>query len=108
MVASEDGKIKCMPCWPHLHGPARRFSPAAALLLLALLCMISSCALQREILRQVAVLSDRLYMGIRAEQVMPGASAAKRPDAAHWKTVLVRSQLFCLLAAEAHDRLSSK
>ena len=58
--------------------------------------------MQREILRQIAVLNDRLYMGIRAEQVLPGATAAARPDAAHWKTVVVSCQLSCLLAAETH------
>lgn len=50
----------------------------------------SAPAVQRVIARRLAVLNDRLYMGIRAEQVMPGESAAKRPDMAHWKTVVVR------------------
>ncbi len=44
---------------------------------------------QRDVQAQLAVLSDRLYKTIRAEQVMPGESPAKRPDLAHWKTVLV-------------------
>ena len=64
--------------------------------------------MQREILRQIAVLNDRLYMGIRAEQVLPGATAAKRPDAAHWQTVMVSAEPFCLLAAGAHKCVSSK
>ncbi len=75
---------------------------------LSLLCLTGYCAVQREILRQIAVLNDRLYMGIRAEQVLPGATAAKRPDASHWKTVMVGSQPFSLLAAEAHEHVMSK
>ena len=49
-----------------------------------------SCVMQRDVQAQLAVLSDRLYKTIRAEQVMPGESPAKRPDLAHWRTVLVR------------------
>ena len=52
--------------------------------------MQSPCLAQRDIQAQLAVLSDRLYKAIRAEQVMPGVSPAKRPDLAHWRTVLVR------------------
>ena len=57
---------------------------------------------QRDVQAQLAVLSDRLYKTIRAEQVMPGESPAKRPDLAHWRTVLVRCSpnmpmLHCLL-----------
>ena len=62
------------------------------------LCVTEAGAVQREILRQIAVLNDRLYMGIRAEQVLPGATAAKRPNAAHWKTVMVGSEPSGLLA----------
>ena len=48
------------------------------------------CPMQRDISSRLAVSADRLYMGIRAEQVMPGASSAKRPEATHWNIVVVR------------------
>ena len=51
---------------------------------------MASPAMQRDVQAQLAVLGDRLYKAIRTEQVMPGDSPAKRPDLAHWKTVLVR------------------
>ena len=91
---TEDGAFACMP-------EQRTSVMVLPIAPRSLLRMTGSGAVQREILRQVAVLNDRLYMGIRAEQVMPGASAAKRPDAAHWKTVVVSSEPFCLLAAGA-------
>ena len=51
---------------------------------------MTSLAMQRDVQAQLAVLGDRLYKTIRAEEVMPGDSPAKRPDLAHWRTVLVR------------------
>ena len=53
--------------------------------------LTASGVMQRDIQGQLAVLSDRLYKAIRAEQVMPGESPAKRPETSHWRTVLVRA-----------------
>lgn len=57
--------------------------------------------MQRDISSRLAVSADRLYMGIRAEQVMPGTSSAKRPEATHWKTVVVRPAVRSVVLCDA-------
>jgi hypothetical protein len=62
--------------------------------------------LQRAVMARIGLLSEKLYMIVASQQVMPGDKPLGKPDMQQWRDVLVRclslgSHFFCTCASVA-------